>query len=170
MTVSNSVDNLWVWALPLVFVAHDGEEILTMSAFLRSHAERLPDQLLGVAGISTGQFALSVLFLLILILFFCALAWRSNYTGLPMTLFALLTAILFDNGLTHLGQAAILRGYTPGLLTAPLLILFTLLALRRFWKTGFVTRRNLLPMLVGGFFLQLPLIAVALAFGRIFSL
>jgi hypothetical protein len=174
MTVSDTSPrrNLagWVWTLPLVFVVHDSEEIMTMATFLRSHADRLPGQLLKVTALSTGQFALSVLFLLALILVFCLLAKRASYTGLPMTLFAVLTAILFGNGLTHLGQAAILRGYTPGLLTAPFVILFTLLALRSFQDAGFITRRNLLPVLAAGFFLQLPLIAIALAFGRIFSL
>ena len=87
-----------------------------------------------------------------------------------MTLFALLIAILFGNCLTHLGQVAILSGYTPGLITAPFVIVFAIFALRSFWKNGFVTRRNLLPLLVGGLVLQIPLIAVALAFGRIFPL
>ncbi len=160
----------WVWTLPLVFVIHDSEEIMTMTTFLRSHADRLPGQLREVTALSTGQFALSVLFLLALILVLCLLAQHANYEGLSMTLFVVLIAILFGNGLTHLGQAAILRGYTPGLLTAPFVILFTLLALRGFQKAGFITRQNRLPILAAGFFLQIPLIAVALAFGRIFSL
>jgi hypothetical protein len=174
MTVSNIITkhNLarWVWTLPLVFMVHDSEEIVTMSAFLQSHADRLPGQLLKVTAVSTGQFVMAVLFLLALILGFCVLAQRSDYSGLPMTLFAALTAILFGNGLTHLGQTAILRGYTPGVITAPLIIVFTIFALRSFRENGFITRRNLLPMLVGGFFLQIPLIAVALAFGRIFPI
>ena len=174
MTVSNASAqrNLawWVWTLPVVFAVHDGEEIVTMTAFLQSHADRLPAQLLKFTTNSTGQFVISVLFLLALILGFCILAKHSNYSGAPMTLFALLTAILFGNGLTHLGQAAILRDYTPGVITAPLVIVFTILALRSFWENGFITRRSLLPMLVGGFLLQIPLVVVALAFGRIFSM
>jgi hypothetical protein len=174
MTASTSIPKhslaWWVWTLPLVFIAHDGEEIVTMTNFLRSHAGRLPAQLLKFATNSTGQFVISVLFILALILVFCILAKHSNYSGVPMTLFALLTATLFGNGLMHLGQAAFLRDYTPGVLTAPFLILFTILALRSFWEYGFITRRSLLPMLLGGFFLQFPLIVVGLAFGRIFSL
>lgn len=174
MTISNASTqrNLawWVWTLPLVFIVHDGEEIITMTAFLRSHADRLPTQLLKFTTNSTGQFMVSVLFILALILIFCGLAKRANYSGLPMTLFALLTATLFGNGLMHLGQAALLRGYTPGLLTAPFVILFTSFDLRSFWENGFITRRNLFPILVGGFLLQIPLVAAALAFGRIFPM
>jgi hypothetical protein len=174
MTVSTAITkhNLacWVWTLPLVFAAHDGEEIVTMTAFLKSHADRLPGQLLNFTTNSTGQFVISVLFLLALILGFCILAKRSNYSGVPMMLFALLTATLFGNGLTHLGQAAFLRDYTPGLLTAPFVILFTILALRNFQENGFITRSNLLPVLVSGFLLQIPLVVLALAFGRIFPL
>jgi hypothetical protein len=160
----------WVWTLPLVFAVHDGEEIVTMKAFLQSHADRLPAQLLKFTTNSTGQFVVSVLFILALILVFCSLAKRSNYSGTPMRLFVLLTAILFGNGLMHLGQAAFLRDYTPGLITAPFVILFTIFALRSFWENGFITRPSLLPMLVGGFLLQIILIAVALAFGRIFPM
>jgi hypothetical protein len=174
MTVSNPITKhklaWWVWTLPLVFMVHDGEEIITMTTFLRSHADRLPAQLLKIAANSTGQFVVSVLFILALILVFCSLAKRANYLGLPMTLFTLLTATLFGNGLMHLGQAAFLRDYTPGVITAPFLILFTIFALRSFWKNGFITRRSLLPMLLGGFFLQFPLIVVGLTFGRIFPL
>jgi hypothetical protein len=170
MTVSKRSLALWVWTLPLVFALHDGEEIITMAAFLQSHANRLPAQLMKFTTNSTGQFLISVLFLLVLILVFCFLAKYSNYSGLPMKLFALLIAILLGNGLTHLGQAALLHDYTPGLLTAPFVIIFTIFALDSFWGNGFITRRNLFPMLAGGFVLQIPLVALALAFGRMFNL
>ena len=55
----------WVWTVPLVFAVHDGEEIVTMTAFLRSHVDRLPGQLLKFTSNSTGQFVISVLFLLV---------------------------------------------------------------------------------------------------------
>ena len=70
----------------------------------------------------------------------------------------------------HLGQAAFLRDYTPGMITASLVILFIIFALRSFWKNGFITRLSALPMLAGGFLLQIPLVAVALSFRRMFNL
>lgn len=174
MTVSNSIPKrnlaMWVWTLPLIFMVHDGEEIVTMQTFLQSHANRLPAQMLKFTTNTTGQFVVSVLFILALILVFCSLAKRSNYSGLPMILFALLNAILLGNGLTHLGQSAFLGDYTPGLITAPFVIVFGIFALHSFWENDFITRRSLLPLLLGGFLLQIPLIAVALAFGRIFSM
>lgn len=161
---------LWVWALPLVFLLHDGEEILTMLPFLRTQAQRLPAPVRAVAATSTAQFGLSVLIIFSLILLFCFLAWRAKYVGQPMKFFVLLTATLFGNGWLHLGQSAFLGLYTPGVLTAPLLMLFTALALRAFGREGFLTRRNLLPVLLGGFLLQFPLIVLVLALGRLFPI
>ena len=157
----------WVWALPLVFLIHDGEEVLTMLPFLRTQSQRLPTPIRAVAAASTRQFGLSVLIIFSLILFFCLLAWRAGYAGQPMWFFVLLTATLLGNGLLHLGQSAVLGLYTPGVLTAPLLIFFTALALRAFGRAGYLPRRSLFLVLTGGFLLQFPLIVLVLALGRL---
>ncbi len=167
-----------------------------MAQFTRQHAADLPAPLVGLASDNTAQFAVSVAFLAVLILVVCWQASRAALTLAPTStgsqmwtppspipfpskreresignvwpiIYALAVATLFGNGLLHLGQAVVMGGYTPGLVTAPLALAFTAFVLYRLMKIGLIKKWTLAILLIGGFALQVPLIVIALGIGKI---
>jgi hypothetical protein len=157
----------WIWAAPAVFVVHDGEELATMIPWLRQHRAALPDVVRSVADVSAHQLALAMLVLLAGLL---AAAWdgaRRARRGARPTLFLLLAGALAGNGLTHVGQALLFRGYTPGLVTALLIVLPYGLGLgRQLDRAGMVSTRGWAGYVALGLVLQVPIILATLVLAR----
>jgi hypothetical protein len=113
----------WIWAAPLVFLVHDGEELLTIVPWLRAHRAVLPATVQPLADITTSQLALAMFVLFAGLLFAAIHGVHGARQGTRSVPFLLLAGALVGNGLTHLGQALLFRGYTPGLVTALLVVL-----------------------------------------------
>jgi hypothetical protein len=122
---------LVIWAFPLAFLIHDLEEIFTMERFTRTYRERFPRWMRGLAAITTRQFVISVAVFLVIILVASFLAATLRSTGL----FTILLAIFFLHFFTHLVQPILFRAYTPGLITAVVIVLpYSLYALHRLFQ------------------------------------
>jgi hypothetical protein len=113
----------WIWAAPVVFAAHDGEELLTIVPWLRSHRAVLPDIVQPLADVTTSQLALAMVVLFAGLVVAALHGARRARRGARSILFLLLAGALVGNALTHVGQALLFRGYTPGLATALLIVL-----------------------------------------------
>ena len=106
--------------LPLLFIAHDGEEILTQRRWMGRNSghivSRFPQAKRMVSlmsGVSTGRFSLMVAEELAIIL---AGTWL-YVEGCPMPL----VCLFYGYGLhlvVHVVQFAAMRGYVPGIVTA----------------------------------------------------
>jgi hypothetical protein len=153
----------WIWAAPAVFLVHDAEEILTVESWLRVHRTELPTALQPFTTVTTGQFALAVALLFVGFLaatVHAAGQARRRRASLP---FLLAAGALVANGLTHLAQAAYFQAYTPGVVTALVLVLpYGYLLGARLLATGLVTRRTLGGVLAAGAVAQIPIAALAL--------
>jgi hypothetical protein len=121
-----------VWLLPIAFVIHDGEEVLTMPRWIAQHRpeleriaqlgtfarrliEDLPD--------TTGSVFFAASLELIGLTIATALVARAPRRTWAMWVYAGLLGIFVAHSLTHvLLSAIVFGGYTPGLISAVLVI------------------------------------------------
>jgi hypothetical protein len=111
-----------MWLLPIVFMAHDFEEIIMMRPWLNRYGgqlkKRFPalaDHLLpAVEQLSTSAFALIVAeeFIILSVLTYIAVEW-----GLYALWLGLLVVFL-SHLLVHIGQVIVLRHYAPVMVTS----------------------------------------------------
>jgi len=132
-----------LWLLPLTFVFHDFEEILKVESWLARHGEhvlgRTPPYirrfLRDTFRMNTKQFAKDVLWLYTFIFGVTAAA---VFFDVYLPYLAVL-AVYFLHVFTHVGQAVLLRMYTPGVTTAVLIVLpYSLYAYYRLLDEGVV--------------------------------
>lgn len=157
----------WIWAAPLVFAVHDGEELLAIVPWLRAHRAILPEIARPLADVTTSQLAAAMLLLFVGLIVAAAHGVRRARRGRRSMLFLLLAGALVGNALTHLGQALIVRGYTPGLATALLVVLPYGYALgRRLEARRMLAMRAWAGFVVLGIVLQVPIIVGTLLLAR----
>ena len=157
------------WLLPLAFVIHDGEEILTMPRWIADHrplleriahtgapARRVVDNL----PTTTAQVAVAVAVELAVLLLATVLFSRGPRPGPALYFYAAALGVFTAHSLTHLGQTLLLGAYTPGVVTAVLIVpaagvylykrLFEagLLSRRSAWLSGFAGAVGIVPLLL----------------------
>jgi hypothetical protein len=155
---------LATWGLFVAWLVHDVEELVTMPYWGRRNADRLrrryprvPERVWHLIDFSPAHVYLAIGMVGVVML---AAAWDGARTGGRSAVFQIALAGFGLHGLVHLGQSALARGYTPGVLTAPVVVLpFSLWA---WWAlarhgvpgridgTGILLAILLLPLLVGG--------------------
>ncbi|MGG3282207.1 HXXEE domain-containing protein [Paenibacillus solani] len=157
-----------IWFLPLMFIIHDGEEIITMERWLR-HNRNNP-LLSKIYPVSirwdkhiTLQFTFAVLVIGFMLTSVTFLTARNFEPGsLVNVLFAGLVAVFALDGVKHVGASIVLRTYTPGVITAAFIeVPYGFFALYRFIHDGFVTT----PVLMIGTLITLPIILFLVWFG-----
>lgn len=154
----------WIWAAPSIFLLHDAEEIATVAPWLRDHRAVLPTAMHPFADVTTEQFELGVGLILLAVLVTTLHAVRCARAGARSIPFLLVVGALVANGVTHLGQAAAFRGYTPGLVTAVLLVIPYGIGLGEQLRTvGMVSRRAWLGLIAFAALLQVPIVIGILA-------
>lgn len=132
-----------IWLLPAVFFIHDGEEIITMEKWLRKHKDQpriAENRIYNWEKNITFQFTVAVLLLgSLLFLATCFAAGDFENSGKLHPLFVGIIAILFLDGIKHVGYTVMLKKYTPGFITAGLVeIPFTAYALYRFYDAEMI--------------------------------
>ena len=132
-----------LWLLPLTFVFHDFEEILKVENWLCRRGEavlgmvpvRFRRFLQDTFRMNTKRFAEDVLWIYTVIFGVTAMA---VFFGIYLPYLAVL-AVYFLHVFTHLGQAVVLRMYTPGVTTAVLIALpYSLYAYYRLLSGGVI--------------------------------
>lgn len=159
--------NLVIWAFPLAFLIHDCEEIVTMERFVRENSERFPKFLRNIAAITTRQFTLAVVVLLVLTLLAAYLATRPQR---QMDLFTLVLAIFLVHILGHVAQTVFFRGYTPGLITALLVVLpYSLYGFHRLFTANLIGGDSFTTSMLVGALLFVPVILAASQLGKLLA-
>ena len=165
-----------VWLLPLAFVIHDGEEILTMPGWIAEHrplleriartgapARRVVDNL----PTTTAQMAVAVAVLLALLLLATVLFSRGPRPGFALYLYAAALGVFTAHSLTHLGQTLLLGVYTPGVVTAVLIAPAAGVYLyKHLFEAGLLTRRSAWLSGLAGAVGIVPLLLTAHLVGR----
>ena len=120
-----------VWLFPVLFLIHDLEEIITVKGFMSRNKDRIVYLLPRNIGVfvqrqfelTTIQFSVSVAFVFMFVMSATYLVTHFNFAEGAMKYFFIVVVVFFLHVFTHLGQALILRTYTPGVITSVLIIL-----------------------------------------------
>lgn len=114
------------WGLLVTWLLHDLEELRTMPGWggrnlprLRRLYPKVPERVWSVLDLPRAQVALAIGLMGAFIL---AASWDGARTGGRSTFFQIVLVGFGLHALVHLGQSALARGYTPGVVTAPLLV------------------------------------------------
>ena len=159
--------NLVIWAFPLAFLLHDLEEIFTMERFSRENRERFPKFLRNIAAITTKQFTMAVGVLLVLTLLASYLATRPQR---QVDLFTITLAIFLVHILGHVAQTMFFRRYTPGLITALLVVLpYSLYGFHRLFTANLVGGDSFTTSILVGALLLAPLLLAVRQLGKVFA-
>ncbi|MFI6907367.1 HXXEE domain-containing protein [Nonomuraea sp. NPDC050394] len=145
------------WGLLAAWAVHDAEELATMAGWVRDNRERLEERFPQVPWerLEMSQRHVNVAIGLMAGVIAGAAADGAR-TGGRSPLFQTVLAGFGLHGLVHLAQAAITRGYTPGLVTSPLVVLpFAAWAWRRLKAEGVPVRGSTagllyFPVVLGG--------------------
>ena len=143
------------WFLPAAFLVHDIEELRTAPSWVIAHHSQLAAfvQRIGLAATVVDRLPTSLPALAggvgILLVLFIGITWGATHArgrGPWQFAYAALLGGFYVHGFTHLGQALYFAGYTPGSVTAALVVipvslyLYTRLIRARLlaWKTAMV--------------------------------
>ena len=149
-----------LWLFPVAFFIHDAEEVFTMERFVRARLGGVPVPLARLAHITTGQFAVAVVGLLVVCVALTALAAGALRPGWRLWLLQVVLAACLANAFTHVAQTLIFRAYTPGVITAVLVSLpYGVYVFRRLLAARLIRARQLAGLLVLGLFL-IPALAL----------
>ena len=108
-----------LWLLPVIFIIHDGEELLTMPSWIASHQREL-DHLARISETvaemvhsppTTTQLAAAMGFFLLLFVVATVGATLSGKRGFWLYAYAALLGALFLHAFTHVAQAIFVGGY-----------------------------------------------------------
>ncbi|GAA3130422.1 hypothetical protein GCM10010466_21360 [Planomonospora alba] len=132
------------WGLLAAWAVHDGEELLTMSGWaeralprLRERFPQVPDQVWDRLRVTPAQAAIAIGAMGGLV---ATASARGAATGGRSRLYQAVLAGFGLHSITHVAQAVATRGYTPGVVTAPLVVApFSLWAWRRLREAGVPT-------------------------------
>lgn len=159
-----------LWLFPIVFMFHDFEEIVTVENWVKANREKVlarapaavQNFLSDSLKMNTLHFSKDVLWVYTAVVVSTVLAVFFSF----YYLFLMFLFLFFIHGFTHLGQAALLWSYTPGVITTPLLVLpYSLYAYYRLLGEGAISSGDIiissLLMLV-----SLPFLLLLLKKGR----
>ncbi|WP_187414641.1 HXXEE domain-containing protein [Nonomuraea sp. PA05] len=123
------------WGLLAAWVVHDAEELATMARWTKAARPRLEERLPGVR-LDVSQAHVNVAIGLMGGVMAVASALGAR-TGGRSAVFQAALAGFGVHGVVHLAQAAIYRGYTPGVVTAPVVVIpYSVWAWRRLRRAG----------------------------------
>ena len=155
--------------LPLIFLIHDGEEIVTMSAWVERNRHRLPDRIVALHG-GRQQFSIGVLFVFLLVIAVSVVGERARSSRTALHIYLVGLSALFVNVWTHVGQSLVFRGYTPGIVTAVLVVLpYSAAVYREMARERMLDRPTLVRSLAAGLGLMALIIPVGLTLGRLIT-
>lgn len=160
-----------IWMTLVVFFIHDLEEIIWVEPFLKKNRNkvigRLPDKLAlkleHILTITSSQFSVAVLIEFIVLAVVTFSAAEFGY----YLLFLSFVTIFLLHVFTHLAQSLLFRMYTPGVVSAVLLVLpFTVYMLLRLTQESLVTWKQVFLSIPLGLFI-IPLVVFGHKVGRI---
>ncbi|WP_010271121.1 HXXEE domain-containing protein [Paenibacillus senegalensis] len=138
-----------LWLFPIVFMFHDFEEILTVENWVKTNQEKVLSRVpVFVQNLLSDSFKMNTLHFSKDVFWIYTAIVLSTILAVFFSFYYLFLAFLFlffIHGFTHLGQAAWLRSYTPGVITTPLLVLpYSLYAYYRLLAEEVISSRDII--------------------------
>ncbi|WNS45637.1 HXXEE domain-containing protein [Paenibacillus sp. MMS20-IR301] len=137
-----------LWLLPILFMFHDFEEIITVETWKRKYGAAVEKELspslrnrfAPLLNTTTRNFAIDVLFVYIFIVGVTFAAVFAEYYLLYLAVLAVFLLHVF----THLAQSVYLKRYTPGVVTAVLIALpYSMYAFYRLLNDHIVSKADI---------------------------
>ena len=145
----------------LSFIIHDGEEIAVEHKWLLAHGDALFEKhpklrrmLNHLRKMNTKAFTIAVLEELILLVVITVYVFCGGPYAIELWTAAFMAFSI--HLIVHIGQAIVVRGYVPGLVTSILLLPFSYIGIQSIWNT-FSTVRLCLWTLIGVLFIVVNL-------------
>src|SRR3954469_14205854 len=169
------LDRRLLWLLPLALVIHDCEELATIPAWLAAHGASVSGLLPRTLGLSEASLILTMdrpqlmlaMGAILLLLTGVTAAASFSRSMAALYIYGLVLGGFFLHGFGHLAQGILLRGYTPGLVTAALVVIpFSLFVYRALWRSRALGRTASWVLAAAGAALVVPAILLALSSGR----
>jgi hypothetical protein len=143
-----------------MFALHELEEYVTVLPWLRDNQNVLPTFLAGAVPTSAAFVLVAGAMFFLIFLAVASLIIGNPERRLWHVVFTVLVLARLENGLVHVVQASLFHGYTPGVVTAIVIVIpMSLLVLRELFGGGMVSKRSLIWMVPTGFVVQLIAIA-----------
>lgn len=164
-----SVSSL-VWLFLAAFVIHDMEEIIWVGPWAKRNRQkavaavpaRMKRPLAQMLNITSSQFAVAVLLEFVVFVPFTLLAAEQG----RYFVFVSFNTLFFLHVFTHVAQSLYLKMYTPGVVTAVVIVLpYTLLLFSRFLSENLVTWGEILLSIPVGL-LVVPLVLAGHELGK----
>lgn len=125
------------WGLLGAWMVHDAEELMTMAGWARKNRDKLPAWLADRLDVSQAHVNVSIGLMGGVM---AAASAAGAKTGGRSGFFRAALAGFGLHGVMHLAQAAAMRGYTPGVVTAPIVVIpFSVWAWRQLDDTDATT-------------------------------
>jgi hypothetical protein len=155
-----------LWLLPIIFLIHDSEELLTMPSWIANHHNELTQiasinksiaEIIHSLPTTVPQIAIAITLILLLFIVITAGAFFSKGKGFWFYAYMCLLGVLFLHVFTHLAQTIIFAGYTPGVVAAIIVIIpGSLYIYNQLFKSGFLTVKTAVISALIGFVLFVP--------------
>ena len=147
--------------LILAFIVHDGEEIAVVHKWVMTHGNELCEKhpmlrrvFNYLRKLNTKAFAIAAFEELIVLIGISAYAYIGGPYAIELWSASFMAFSL--HLIVHIGQAIVVRGYVPGLVTSILLLPFSYIGIQSIWNT-FSTARLCLWTLIGVLFIVVNL-------------
>jgi len=159
-----------VWLFIVVFLLHDLEEIIWVEPWIKKNRirvmtkvpARMKRSIGSMFNITSSQFAVAVLIEFLVFIPFTFVAAEQG----KFFLFIAFNAIFLVHVFTHLGQSLYLKMYTPGVISAVIIVLpYTVYVFNRLLHEGLITWGELLLSLPVGLIL-IPIVLLGHEVGK----
>jgi Protein of unknown function with HXXEE motif len=167
-----------LWLLPVVFVLHDAEELVTMPGWLSEHHAmlaslaqrgRLAARVAASAPVTSARAAIAIGLVFVVLLLVTTGATLTRRRAWFYAYCSLL-GLLFLHVFTHVAQVLFFRSYVPGLVGALFAVLpGTALIYRRLFAVQLLNWKTAILTALGGFALFVPGALAAWAVGRMLA-
>ena len=140
-------------ACPPLFLLHEAEEYRTALPWISDHASLVPNAIRSVLPQSPAFIGIAGLIFLVVFAVAAVIAIRSQPESAAWIVFAVLIVARLENAVLHVIESLVLMQYSPGVLTAVLLVLPLSLYLFTSLLRLHLIRRRLVPAIIGAAFI-----------------
>ena len=155
-----------ILAVPPLFLLHEAEEYLTMLPWIAEHLSIIPPIVRAVVPDSPLFLAYAGIFFLVIYAVAGVVAIRSAPATAPWFILGMLLAARLENAILHCFESIALMMYTPGVITALLIVLpITAYLLITLTRQGLLRKRWIPGLFVTGFVAHSVAVAAMLLVG-----
>jgi hypothetical protein len=168
-----------LWILPFVFAIHDGEELMTMPAWIAAHRSELEGlaarstiaaSAIGSLSTTTPSVSVAIGIAAAVVLAVTVAGSRSPGRGWGWHAYLAVLGVLFLHVYTHVLQAVLFGGYVPGLYGAVFAVLpGSAYVYRRLFRAGVLDLKTAARDAALGLVLAIPAVVAAHAAGRLLA-